>query len=96
MGRDFAGEIARSHARFDFSSSYEAVEVATAFPELLDCGAHEQVSTMTRSGLTYGRHVGREARWGWEVPPPSGHGKLGHYHALLRALYNILGYFYGG
>ena len=48
MGRDFAGEIARSHARFDFSSSYEAVEVATAFPELLDYVSHKQTSIVTR------------------------------------------------
>ena len=41
MGSDFAGEIARSHARFDLSSSYEAVDAAaTAFPELLDYMVH--------------------------------------------------------
>ena len=96
MGRDFAGEIARSHARFDFSSSYEVVEVATAFPELLDYVLYEQTGTVTRIWLTYGRHRGREARWRWEVPPPSSHRKLGHYHAPLKALDNILGYFYGG
>lgn len=33
IGRDFAGEMAKSQARFSFSEAYEAEAAATAFPE---------------------------------------------------------------
>ena len=47
IGRDLAGENARSHARFDLSSSYEAVAAATAFPELLAYAGYKRAMKST-------------------------------------------------
>ena len=74
MGSDFAGEIARSHARFDLSSSYEAVDAAaTALPELLDYMVHVKsicVLIKIQTG-TYGGRCNRKT-WRWGKMPPSG------------------------
>ncbi len=50
MGRDFAGEMARSHARLSFRVSYEALTEAEAFAGALDFDCSVRVVRGCHSG----------------------------------------------